>query len=371
MSEYQLYEFQSLDRSLSSKDQTYIHTLSSRVQLTATSARFTYNYGDFPGKPEKLLERCFDIMLYVASYGIRQLMIRLPKGLVDAKAIEPYCLADLISVTSTARSLILNINIFQDDYCSWIDDDDYLNDFVSLREALLKGDFRVLYLAWLAAGFGEDQTIEFSELVEPPVPAGLQKLSPALRAFANLFVVEEELIAAAAAASPAQTQSAAEPIADWLTQLSEQERNAYLLRVVNGETHVGAELKQYLQQKFGKTEKQPTSSPGRTLAELMAIADGKQAAKVQKATQKAAQARQKYLKSLSPQVDQIWQTVDRLIAMKQPKRYDEALVHLVDLHDLAVSQGALPEFQQRIQVLKQQYSTRPALMSRLRSAGLT
>lgn len=63
MSEYQYYEFQSLDRALTSADQTYLKGLSSRASVTATSASFVYSYGDFRGDPTKVLDRCFDMML--------------------------------------------------------------------------------------------------------------------------------------------------------------------------------------------------------------------------------------------------------------------------------------------------------------------
>jgi hypothetical protein len=63
------------------------------------------------------------------------------------------------------------------------------------------------------------------ELVEPPVPANLQKLSPALQAFADLFELDGDLIAAAAMESPgAQVQE--EPIAMpiWLLDRTKPQR---------------------------------------------------------------------------------------------------------------------------------------------------
>jgi hypothetical protein len=62
-----------------------VQSLSSRVKLTATNAQFTYNYGDLRAKKLELLDRCFDLLVYVANFGIRQLAIRLPKELVDIK----------------------------------------------------------------------------------------------------------------------------------------------------------------------------------------------------------------------------------------------------------------------------------------------
>ena len=44
-----------------------------------------YNWGDFRGSPKALMERYFDAFLYVASWGSRQLMFRLPREQLDAK----------------------------------------------------------------------------------------------------------------------------------------------------------------------------------------------------------------------------------------------------------------------------------------------
>jgi hypothetical protein len=47
--------------------------------LTPTQAVFTYQFGDFHGRPEKVLEQYFDAMLYLANWGTKRLMFRFPK----------------------------------------------------------------------------------------------------------------------------------------------------------------------------------------------------------------------------------------------------------------------------------------------------
>jgi hypothetical protein len=368
MSGYQSYEFQAIDRPLTPEEQKYVHSLSSRVKVTATNAQFVYNYGDFRGDPEALVDRCFDLYVHVSSYGVRQLIIRLPKGLVNPEIFAPYIVKRLVDIKKTKKSILLNIHIYQEGYARWLAEETYAASLLPLREELLRGDLRLLYLAWLAAGFGEDAVAPMEELVEPPVPANLQKLSPALQAFADLFELDGDLIAAAAMESPgAQVQE--EPIAEWIAALPETDRNAYLLRVAQGETHVGAELMQRLRQKT-TTSKAKLKSPGRTLAQLCAIADEQYEIRETKANKSAAKARQKYLKSLEPKVTEIWQEVMNLIELKQPQPYTEAVAHLVDLRDLAHSQDKLVEFQARIMSLKQQFSTRSALITRLKNAKL-
>ena len=369
MSEFQFYEFQAIDRTLSPEDQKYIQSLSSRVKLTASHAQFLYNYGDFRGDSEKLLDRCFDIFVYVANFGVRQLMIRFPKDAIDVQVFAPYCITDNIEVTTTDRSIILNINICQEAYYSWLEETNYTANLLALREEILQGDLRLLYLAWLASGFAEDAQQKPENLIEPPIPANLQKLSTALQAFAELFQIDVDLITAAAIES-LMVPSKAEPIANWIATLPESERNAYLLRVAQGETHVGTELMRHLRQKFDTSSQAKLTSPGRSLAALVKIADEQSVIRQTKAKKATAIARQKHLKTIAPKADEIWREVHQLIELKQARPYEEAVASLVNLRDLAISQGNLHQFDDRITNLKRQYSSRSGLLTRLKKAGL-
>jgi hypothetical protein len=371
MSEHQYYEFQTVDQPLSSADQTYLRGLSSRASVKGTSASFVYNYGDFHGDPEKVLDRCFDIMLYVANFGTRQLMFRFPQKLIDPAVFEPYCVSDCISVSTTKKSVILNIEMNAEDYHDWIDDDEVsLGSLVSLREDLLQGDFRALYLAWLCAGFTEDIDADPEDLIEPPVPPNLKKLSPALNAFAELFRVDEDLISAAATAS-VSSQTKHEPVEEWLAALSEAERNRYLLRVINGESHIGAELLLHLRAQYAPTQISAGKDSGRTLAELSAIAQSKQQTREQKERQAAEKAQRKRLEAIAPKVETLWQEVSRLVDLKQASPYDQAVAHLKDLRDVALMQGTSDAFRDRLLKLKEQYSNRPGFITRLQKAGLS
>jgi len=70
---------------------------------------------------------------------------------------------------------------------------------VTIRADLAHGDRRLLYLGWLH----QDQQGECDDADgEPPVPAGLGQLSASLRAWVELLRFDEDLIDAAAQASP-------------------------------------------------------------------------------------------------------------------------------------------------------------------------
>ena len=83
MSEYQYYEFLAVDRPLTQDQMRDLRTYSSRAQITPSSFVNVDNSGNFKGKPDKWIEKYFDAFLYLANWGTRWLMLRVPKQLLD------------------------------------------------------------------------------------------------------------------------------------------------------------------------------------------------------------------------------------------------------------------------------------------------
>ena len=374
MSEYQYYEFQALDRILTKTEQSYIESLSSRVELSPTKAAFTYSYGDFRGNPQDLLEKCFDVMLYMANWGTRQLLFRLPKKLVDATLIKQYCVDDCISVSNTSNYLILDININDEEYQDWIEGEGWLSNLASLRDELLQGDCRVLYLAWLKAKTRVCDDYELSEdesdVLEPPVPANLQKLSDSLQSFVEFFKVDNDLITVAAKASNT-TQAEFTSLEALIPTLPEAERNEFLVKVLKNEPLIGVQLAKRLKE-LSNSQLTLVQDNGNRRSLLQLIASAKDYSKLRQEQElKAAkEARNRQLLALVPKEAKLWEEVFRLIAFKQSKSYDDAIAHLRNLRDLAEHQGQLDKFKLRVQEMQTDYSNRPGLLSRLQKAGL-
>jgi uncharacterized Zn finger protein len=61
--------------------------------------------------------------------------------------------------------------------------------------------------------------------------------------------------------------------------------------------------------------------------------------------------------------------VEELVARKQPKRYDEAVVLLTDLRDLG-ARNDRSDFCRRLEALRAEHASKPTLIERLRKAGL-
>lgn len=372
MSEYQYYEFQALDRPLDASERTFLDSLSSRVQLTPTSAIFTYSYGDFRDDPMQVLERCFDVMLYMASWGTRQLAFRLPASLIDISTLEPYCFPDIISTIVTPEYAIVDISVIDETIAGWIEGEGWLPTLTSLRQDLLRGDFRALYLAWLkAAQIGFYEEVEGGDPLEPPVPANLQNRSDSLNALVNLFEIDEDLINVAAEVSVTQEEKT-NSLESWIPELSEAERNDFLRQIIRGEPHVEMKLRTRLRELFltPQSADARSATPRRRLSELLALARNLEKRRQEREQREVEVARRKHLEALGRREAAVWEEIQKLIGKKQAKAYDTAVCYLVDLRELAVLRGQLESFQSRTDRMQDDYSNRPGLLSRLRGAGL-
>jgi len=197
MSEYQYYEFQAIDKPLNKAQQDEIRKLSSRAELNAQSTRFVYNYGDFHGDKEVLMWKYFDAMLYMANWGTRQLLLRFPLAKIDSKALGAYTVEDMIDFSSQQGNLLLNLTFEEVNQGDWLEGEGWLLSLLALREDLQQGDLRLLYLAWLKACDDYDEYEGVAEdALEPPVPAGLQTLSEAHKAFIKWVDLDVDLLSA-------------------------------------------------------------------------------------------------------------------------------------------------------------------------------
>src|SRR5690349_12022520 len=91
MSEYQYYEFLALDQPLSKEQRAKLRLISSRAKITATRFFNEYQWGDFSGDPLQMVKEYFDAFLYYANWGTRQLVFRLPRGVLDPETAKRYC----------------------------------------------------------------------------------------------------------------------------------------------------------------------------------------------------------------------------------------------------------------------------------------
>jgi len=367
MSEYQYYEFLAIEQLLNDEIRREIASLSSRSQVSSRKALFVYNYGDFPGDSEQLMTEHFDMMLYMTSWGNRRLIIRLPSSLIDATQVAPFCISEEIDhwYSEDKRYFILDLNFQDEEQYGWADGEGWLDNLVDLREELIQGDFRVLYLAWLKAEKLDEQ------LLEPPVPNGLKQLSNAQKTYCKFVDIDKAMLAAGALQSEKQTSHNID-IEKWITNLSEKEKHGFLSRLSLGEKNLSIQLNKRLSELA--TKNQPSlrteTVKRRPISTLNKLAAQWLQQKKEEERKKAQLANQKKLNLLAAQKKLLWEDVYRLIDQKKSKSYDLALGVLTDLHELAQYQGKLEDFKQQLDKIQSVYSNRSALISKLKNSGL-
>jgi hypothetical protein len=381
LSEYQYYEFVAVDRPLTAREMQELRAVSSRAVITATRFTNHYEWGSFKGDPRAWMERYFDAFLYFANWGTHELMLRLPRRVLDPATARLYCRGQGASARVKGEHVILEF-MSEEEGSDWFeeDEDGSLSSFVPLRSELASGDLRALYLGWLLcvqAGELDDDD------EEPPCPPGLASPSAALAAFIAFMRVDRDLLEAAAAGSAAAVEESL-PAADverWVAAMPEAEKTALLTRLIGGEEpHLRAELIRHYRS-ARPTSPSTASAARRTVGELLDAAEqraaerrrleAEHAAREQaRKEREAAEARERHLTALAQREAKAWAEVEALIATRQPGRYDVAVALLRDLVDLAARSGRRDEAQRLLDRLHEQHARKPTLIARFRQAGL-
>ncbi len=370
MSEYQYYEWQCIDRSLTAAEQTAVDGLSSHIHVTSSSAQVDYSWSSFKHNPAKVLADYFDAFLYLANWGDQQLMFRFPKALLDPQQVRPYLVDYHIELDDYGEVYILKFSLTEEDPPDeWIDGGGKLSTLARLRDDILQGDYRVLYLAWLRATELDYDLDE--EAIEPPVPPGLFELTPALGTFIDFFEIDSRLVKAAAHASPsmAQPPSAAE-YQTALSGLSRRECERFLVRLLAGEPNLVIELRKMLKPLIDESEPVVAlSSTGRTVGTIHAIRDQLEEAERKRQQAEAEVKRLRELEALATRKEETWQQAERLIEQGNRKSYREAVDLLNALSDLAIHQGDEARFETRLAELRARYHRRRSLIEMLQHTG--
>jgi hypothetical protein len=377
MSTYQYYEFLAVDRVLTPAEQGALRKLSTRADITSSRFVNVYNYGDFKGDPDRLMERYFDVFVYVASWGTRELQFRLPRRLFDPARAQPYLHEESLSLRTKGDHIILKFRVDNEDDADWEEGEGWLASLLPLRAELLAGDLRALYIGWLAGGPGpeedEDDSGEEDEAVEPAVPPGLGESSPALRALADFLFVPRSLVRAAAKANPARASDAVpkQALSAWLSSLPAKEKDALLLRVILGpEPLLGAELLHRFRESQPREPSAPSAGARRTAGKLRAEAEVLEAEQSRRQAKQAAQARARELEALAAREGDVWREVESLFATRRSTDHARGVALLVDLRDLAQHRGTLADFQRKFADLRERNARRQGLMRRMSEAGL-
>ncbi len=382
MSEYQYYEFIAIDEPLTPKQVAELRSRSSRANITPTSFVNDYQWGNLKGDPVDWMRRYFDAHVYVANWCTCCLYLRVPRGAFDAGTLRTFEAESVFSVDRTNTHWLLEWTLSEsDNYDRFAEEDGrgWMGRLTPLRDELLRGDMRPLYVGWLA-GVSAGEVDEMTN--EPPPPPGLSRLTAAQHSLAEFLEVDEDLLTAAGLCDQhaIKPNSKSESKLDaWISELPMPEKAAVLKLLLAGHAQQAERrLKlrflawQREQRRIGEAEPQR-----RTVAELHKLAAS--VAETRK-TQEAAQRirveterrakRETYLRTLATDFDQCWRNAEKRAERGIASAYEEVKCALVDLSEayrLCTSQA---DFDRKLAQFMARHGKRGALVRRLADAGL-
>ena len=393
MSEYQRYEWMTSDRPLTRMQREAVNVLSSHIEVSSTHALVEYHWSDFKHDPLRVLHDFFDGFLYWANWGAPEVALRFPHGILPDNLLAGYDLDEVVTFRQDLDYDILDI-LFSELEApeDWVEYE--LGSLIGLREELMDGDMRALYIAWLASerlrGIGEGDDVDNGEDTSedeaeddvhgdvPAVPPDLGALTAAEQALADVLQLPPELLVAAAQQSPAATSSShhAEDVASWITLLPPDRRNDYLLRLAHDESGLSRKLlrelhelgpENQLNQGRDQAGGRSTSSSGKRVpfAALLAQSRAIAAEWEQERRERERIMREQRLQQIHDHQDEYWHGAEVAVARGSGAGYDEAAAILAELRDVSAHFKEMPAFEARFRAWVAPHVRRPAFVKRL------
>jgi hypothetical protein len=392
MSEYQYYEFAAVDQLLTEQAQSELRSRSTRATITASCFINEYHWGNLKGEPLDWVERFFDAHVYSSSWGNCRLLLRIPPDVIETKLILDCVGSPTLSasasmptafeVNQTAQHSILDWS-FNDDsgeharFDEQADGPGWMARLLPLRDELLRGDTRPLYLGWLARlGNGELRDSDR----EPPLPNGLQTLTPAQASLAEFMMLDPDWLAAAAETSPPLLADVDDDARfdPWLLELTAVEMRGALRQLLRGNAQ---ETERGLRTRFLNWDR--TRNPGRaepvvrrTVAEIDARRDAARALRLrrERAANDAAEVRRiverrRYLDSLVEHESTTWERIDTTLQRGSGHAYGQAFQLLQDLAEAYACVKNDAVFRRGLVRLMAKHGNRGGWVKRLMNGG--
>ena len=380
MSEYQYYEFLAIDRPLTFEETKDLRKLSTRARITPVSFTNEYNWGDFKGDPDKLMQRYFDAHVYVANWMTAIFMVRLPIEALSKEIAKALAVNYKLDFKAVQTHWIITWSLEEsEDYDRFGMENgrDWMARLAPVRDELLRGDIRSLYIGWLASVTGE---IPGDDEMEPLLLNGLGSLTSPQQALAQFLEVDPDLLAGAGMGSPAlqDGEISQKQMDEWIDVLSRDEMKAVMKQILEGK---GQQAERTIKNRFMawrcSLKKDKAKAPRRTVGELRENAKKAEKIrfeqeKIQREQQKIQrrQEREAYLKNLSNDFPSTWKSVRQTVKRGSGLAYDQVCSSLVDMYEAYSLIKNQKRFQQDLKKFMTSHMRRKALIQRLINAGI-
>lgn len=383
MSEYQYYEFAAIDRQLSRAEMAQLRAVSTRAEITPAGFVNHYEWGDLKADPADWMRRYFDAHVYTANWSSCQLVLRVPLDTFSKVELKPFAVRHSLAIEASESHWIIDwsLNESEDEDRFTMDDGSgWMRRLAPLRDELLRGDLRPLYLGWLAAAGDLEDNAK-----EPEVPPGLSNLSRPQQALVEFIEIDPDLLVAAAAASAriskAEVGTQSAQLETWLDGWSRNEMAAVLKLIAQGQGHEAERQVRSRHAAWLKAQSRTSTSAAasrRTVGQLRELAQSASGTRLEReaklrAAREAEDRRQHEatLRLLMADVDKRWSAIDELAQRGTASGYEQAVRQLSALAEGYALTATRKEFDRALQPFLVRHATRGALMRRLTQAGLT
>ncbi|WP_103035460.1 hypothetical protein [Castellaniella caeni] len=378
MSEYQYYEFAAIDRPLTRTEMAELRAVSTRADITPGGFTNHYEWGDLKADPAEWMRRYFDAFVYSANWCSCHVSLRLPKAVFRKGELDAFARSAALSFESSDSHWIVSWTLEEsEDYDRFTEDDGsgWMRRLIPLRDELMRGDLRPLYLGWLAAG-----DALHDDMLEPEVPCGLADLSPAQQALVEFLEIDPDLLVAASMSSAAATSPHDETlqISTWLDTWQTADMQDVLKTIALGR---GQEAERQVKSHYAAWLKaqRPASSGAarRQVAELQELAQSAAATRRAREAQAHAkreeerrQKREGELRRIMDSPDKYWKAASEQAYRGSASGYEKTvslLKVLAEGYALVVGPDA---FDRQLRRFLVPHAKRAALLRRLAEAGL-
>lgn len=385
MSEFQIVKFRAIDRPLTAMQLEFMDQQSSRAEFTKWEFEVEYHYSSFRGDVDAMLRNGYDIFLEYSNYGGREIRIRLPNGLPFAESVwAKYISTEGLTWTtdkSGKAGVLTPAPLLEEAYDPVWGFDDYLDAAAKLREMLIVGDLRALYVLWLCCALALDN--EFEPVTEPPVPHGLGTVPSGASELLAFFEADTLLVEAAAVGVPKFDSRASQldAVKVWLKSTSESRRAEIIHRFISEDPiALKAELLSEIRDSQ-QADVWPTAAPTRTIKQLLDECEllrqkeeEKQkklaAAKAKREAEKAEEQRQARMVEMRSD-PKVWlEKSSTLVEQRGTDNYREAASILADLREAIGGDEGGKIAKKHAAHLAKKYPTLNALKSSLRKKEL-
>ncbi|MGH8831717.1 MAG: hypothetical protein ACREXV_11575 [Polaromonas sp.] len=382
MSEYQYYEFAAIDRPLTRAEMAELRAVSTRAEITPAGFVNHYEWGDLKADPADWMRRYFDAFVHSANWCSCRLALRVPLATFGKAELKPFATRHTLTIEAGDDHWIIDWSLDEsEDYDRFgmEDGSGWMRRLVPLRDELLRGDLRLLYLGWLAGAAGGELR---DDALEPQVPPGLSALSPPQQALVEFLEIDPDMLAAATAGSarvPRDDAMQADRIDTWLGEWPRNEMAAVLKLIAQGQGHEAERQVRSRHAAWLKAQRPSVASTARrrSVAELRELAKSASGVRLEReakerAKQEAERRRQReaYLRLLMADVDKRWEAIDAQAQRGSASGYEQAVRALTELAQGYALMSSPKAFERALRRLLVRHATRGALMRRLTDAGL-